>query len=1266
MYAVVCDRVGAQALREDVTGASFHAVCHPDATGAFQDKVDQSKLVALDPNATDADGKPVPLDVQTTLRAHRVARIEALARRRKDLIDAFDAAFPDDSIAVMDLGNPDPKQSCQAPAASGEGRLRDELKTAVGKMTDLYNDRTIPQLTEAMASVNERLKRSQDAQNALARLDAHEGYRPADISLGAARPTLSYPHLADLANALLDVLSKSDGGAHDQFEALLTTAHEELRTSVADPPLATLTIGKDTTDPTLTVLGRPRTDVEVARQIFLATDPAFKVRDPKFIVARDPRGVAAVPLVAGKMPAPFVDLTGPNAAPDGLPDLDALGRFVTTDGSTAPTPFVAPGIAPGSMQRDSLGRPLSTAPNATLYSYVDVNSSFAAAFARDITPLLDPDPTHQKEAVLDVLAGLDVIAGERSNQVKTYAPDPDAEAVWSATTPSTSPPPPGLSTSPVTISYSGFMADKSPLLDLVYAVGQVIGDPAADDMLALLSQLASDHPQIFARLVGMGFELRAISQKYPDAQIPANSTLWDELIDVFAQMADKPGLFEDLVGAFGTDDTLNLRSVFAAYIKYKDELTYDRDNLNGPAMNLATMTAGAPPQVPVDRSMPDSGSNRSEFQRFLQMLHDANGLAACTKEGAIAHVVWNGLALDYPTDFTAQAACLTLTGDLPPTTLHQCGILRFDNVAAMLLDVALGRAKFDIRDKCLGALVASPLTGIVGGADAFLETISGIKGFSLHPTVNGVARMTFFDAAHDGMPGDTKNAPTNKFLRDLLDPTPSPLCPIVPFTDSDGTVLNLRKCATFSDSLRSRDLDALFPLEEMGFIQHIGPLAAAFADHGGNLLFVQLFDTLHMHWGSNKQTASECTTTGTKATNPNWCSQDGGVSYEPMLAEILEKSDLFPALHDAVPVIKGMTVQHCLTRDAKTLACTKSETRSGVTVLANATRGLLSPTLNKGLTDRAGNVTNKRNDGTLTPQVLPIHLLIDSLKGFDGAFASLPSSDPRWANWKRARSQFTDALFTVNGTGTSAAFAEPAIPKIAPVLVDALRAQRFAHCNAPDWPCAWAKKELPDKATATVSGPTFARALDLAQAITADPKARAELERLLQYILSSGDSDAATATLAAMDDLTQALDNDQDLVPLLHAFADAAEPARVDDQKNIVRRGMADALVNMLARIFERQYDPDGTEICAKEIDPERTMIKVLNQLVTPLPDGRPAPLTTIIDVIADVNRAHPESTDKLDGGDYASIATEVSDFCTNKSRGLEQMYEIVREATVP
>ena len=52
------------------------------------------------------------------------------------------------------------------------------------------------------------------------------------------------------------------------------------------------------------------------------------------------------------------------------------------------------------------------------------------------------------------------------------------------------------------------------------------------------------------------------------------------------------------------------------------------------------------------------------------------------------------------------------------------------------------------------------------------------------------------------------------------------------------------------------------------------------------------------------------------------------------------------------------------------------------------------------------------------------------------------------------------------------------------------------------------------------------------------------------------------------------------------------------------------------------------------------------------------------IDVAADVNRASPEETSKLAPEDYGSIAREVSEFCTHPSRGLEQVYEVIRQAT--
>src|SRR2546422_6772967 len=81
LFGVLCDRVGAQALHEDLTGDSFRAICHKDATGAYGDKVDAARLPIAAEGAYDKDGNPVSVAVQNTNRAHAVVRIEALARR---------------------------------------------------------------------------------------------------------------------------------------------------------------------------------------------------------------------------------------------------------------------------------------------------------------------------------------------------------------------------------------------------------------------------------------------------------------------------------------------------------------------------------------------------------------------------------------------------------------------------------------------------------------------------------------------------------------------------------------------------------------------------------------------------------------------------------------------------------------------------------------------------------------------------------------------------------------------------------------------------------------------------------------------------------------------------------------------------------------------------------------------------------------------------------------------------------------------------------
>ncbi|MFI5299923.1 MAG: hypothetical protein ACHREM_17685, partial [Polyangiales bacterium] len=565
------------------------------------------------------------------------------------------------------------------------------------------------------------------------------------------------------------------------------------------------------------------------------------------------------------------------------------------------------------------------------------------------------------------------------------------------------------------------------------------------------------------------------------------------------------------------------------------------------------------------------------------------------------------------------------------------------------------------------------LTALVGGVDAFLDQTSGITGFNTHPTVAGVSRLVYVNTPHDGLPGDTTAAmqKTVNFLDGVIDPVPSMVCPLTPFTDTDGTVINLRKCASFADTLRGRDDNALFPLEQDDFIPTVGPLAAAFADNNASALFVTLFDTMHLHWGSTAQPADVCDPTLPK-TDARWCSQDGAVTYEAAIVDMLN-TDLFDVLHDLVGTLEATSIQHCDTWDTSTNTCTVASPRNGVTVLAEATRTVLDPARWPNLTDRKGDAFAVRNDGTQTPGLSPAYLLIDAMKGIDASFAAWATAHPgddRLPKWRLARSQIVDQLFTVDGTGPSSTVHEPAVPAFLPVALDALRAQVFAHCapsieGVPGATCAWASHDLVQSLETTISGPTFAASLDVIEKVRADDTSRAQLESLAAFMLDAASaSDAQATTLTSVVDLLQVLDDSLNLDPVEKIAADACVPSVVDSTGKVVRRGLVDAAVEALSHILAQAFD-GTTEICSREVDPNATIDFLLKRLITPQKNGQ-TPLEVLLSVAADVNRADPSARSKLTGADYANITSEVQDFLLNKSTGLEQVYEVLREATDP
>lgn len=1346
LFGVVCDRVSAQALREDLSGASFHAICHKDANGQYADQVDESQLPPPTDGLTDTNGNPVSVDQQAKNRAYALARIGALVRDRAALIEAFDFIFPNVNLPVKDIHNADPAHSCDP--AQGDAALRTlgkELSDLLGRLTPLYDDGTIPSSTEALARMSTAFQTSPDAQTALAHLSKRNGYRPLEIAIGMARPMLAYSQFRDFSAQSLRIFSSDadpfnpnpqydsnghriqiPGSAYAQLSALMAASHEELRTSTADPVLPVLGVAKDATlgrD----VLSRPRSNLEVMRELFYATDPTYdsSAKNPAYIVRRDARGFAMVALANGAIPAPFVDKNG-----DGLADVDDLGNFVTSNGQPAPSPFFSLD-APDSAPRDPFARALSG--QNLLYQYLDTSHLYSAQLLTDLKPLVDAAPVDNHETLMNALAGAWILYGDRSGpqgSKKSYPPDPNAVATWNLSHPNGPVAPAGLGTDPVVLEYNGFKTDTSPLLDLVYALGNVLGDQTSDDTLQYTRALVTGQTATVARLTGAGLAWKATADAHPEAKNAHNPTsvFWDEMLAVVQQIAMVPGLLEDVLRALGDDSVLGtsnnvpLGTLYSNYMKYGDHISYDRQNLNGPAFNVTTNKIEEM-KTPVDRSKPDVGFQRSAFARFLQAIYDTDGVTACNKDGAVAHA--QDLPLFGSGDIYSDSPYIGSLGASTP--FKECEVFKIPNLAKFYLDATIGRAQITFRPDIfreglnlgvthIGAAQVKTIedsTGIGNGSNCGAgpcipgswDTNTGDKlwrdatHYGYFPTPEFLNRLVYFDVAKDSPNSGDKNYTTNHFLTDMQGPyIGTAVCPerVIPDpcvgngncpsstdfgydVDADGMIHGLRSCKD-GDWLQQRDPDATLVWEDFGFYNAMAPVVTAFANHNSEELLIQILDILYKHWQDGQGTAQDCNPSDPK--DPRYCTQDGLSSYEPLLSEAFV-GDMLPAMHDLEKILETVQIPHCTAVDPTTKQCTASTQQDGITTFAETTRSLFDEDRARtvDLRDRLGNSFGLRNDGTHTAQVTPIYLLTNALDHIDAQFDAYAKANPtdteRLVKWRSARSQLVDQFLKVAGTGTGSSFANKSFPSFTPTLVDVIRAQLYANCPnsfTPPYPrCEWARTQLTQKMATTMSGPTFAGMMDVFEAIRADDGARIAMENLLTYLIdAASQNDAQASVMATTADMIQLLDDDTNLVPLYHVLAEGAAQSIRDDKGNVVQASAVDSTLALLSQIAAYARDSNGTEVCAREIDPNQVLNIALKNMVTPLPSDpstpnappRKTPIEVILDVITDVNRVSPDQTDKLQPPDYANISSNVSDFLINKESGLEQFYAIVRNGT--
>jgi PAS domain-containing protein len=1255
IYGAVCDRLGAGVLTEDLAGASYQRICHFDEEGRYGDTVDVSALPA------------VKGEKAKRARALAVAKLERLATRRRDLIRAINHAFPD--VAIADAAAEDPKATV---------RLHDALLRFSQDLTRLYEENIIePGTTPSMELVTGAfgrlfgaLENNDAARAALMRIAGRQGYRPLRAGLGAIRMLLAYPELGRMLDAELAVLG-SKGAALPALRKLLTVVKGELLS--ARPVVSSL--GAVTVSPQIFQPSRPRSALEVARALLLAEHESFaplSSAPPLYITHRDARGFAiplgSTPGVAGSVPAPFADQNG-----DGFADVDALGRFLDATGAPLEltAPFVLPGSgAPAPVAADAFGRPLEPT-----FQYLDTSRTLAGALARDLVALVDPtkyapegaaEPwLEEHETLLYALAGTYVLAGAREQALFDHTAE---ESVPAGTLcPIATEPNPITGKVLACTPYERFVGEASPLADLVHAAGQVVADPDSDAIFASLEKLFGEYEPVVARLIGAALRIKAIADEHDalaaqgleeKAALAYEVPVWDEVAQIVGKMAQKPGLVGRLVTALADpaivsshpQDALipdppssHMGETVSAYMRFVDQYTYDPESINGPPINLSDGGSLKNPHVPVDRTQPLRGDNRSMMERSLQAIYDAAHNRACTKEGAKVYSKVGNLELYYP-PFGAGYA--------------ECELMSFEDAGAFYLDTTLPdghpkRAKLDIKPADVQELLK--LVGNVMSIDALLEQSSGIAGLTLHPTPEAINRMMFF-GAQSVVYGkladyDAKNAgsPTAKFLEASLEPVSPPVCP----KQANGTF----KCATSAteDLMRLRDRGSVFAWERLGFYQYLRPQLRAFAETGcdaavtsctaenyeGESFFLDLMGVLWRHW-PGKDAGPYCDLSVPR-THPRHCSGAGINRYEPILAEAF-LTDFIPALHELAVVIAKEHV--VVARGPKA-----GQKLTGPEAIELMVRILFdqSYAAKMGIADRFGKAAAAWVDGTPQAQHTVFTLFADALHAMDRAFetSSVPDAAARRSKWKRARSALVDRFLAVESEGSAARFANRATARAVVTALRLFREQTNANCPDRDstGACAWARKELGHKLAATLSRPVFAAVTDLTEALMADEPARRELERMLSWaLLDQGSEDVLHALLASLSDLMQLLTADGDFAPIFNAVARAVAAPVGDDEAP----GCADRTLQVLEAL--------------RRIDRHRVLDHVMPRLVEPIDGGQGlSPLEIFLDAIADVNRTDASLGSPLDERDYRYVFRTLRELMTSETRGFEQLYYIVR-----
>ncbi len=920
---------------------------------------------------------------------------------------------------------------------------------------------------DALIGVLRLLADDDEAMAALERLNVKIGYRPLQPALGAIRAAVRYPELHELLLALSTAVTPG-GSARGEWDKLIAALGVTLRNA---QPSATP--------------DDPERTAALAVDLLLTEQPLLGTSKTIPLVRRDGRGVAE-PASVGTL---FVDGNS-----DGAADTNEVGQFVDAAGAllAVPQPFQLPEGADELPwpDRDDQGRPLDAAGGQLLYRYVDVDNTVLSAVSRDGVQLFDPG----NGTALDLLRGASALLGPRVEATRTYD---NGE----------------------TLTYRGFDLDQSALLDMLFGFLQVMRDPAIYDVLDLARVLLVDKSAEVSRLAEAIIGAGRLGDAHPEAEIPADAPLWDDLIPVIQQVIARPALATGLMRALEQPQVKELGERFGKYLTYKDRFD----------INPSTHAVTGSFQTEVDHAVADSGYSRSLFQRLLHLINDSNGARLCNKQDARVVDPYIGITLG------TYDECELV--DIPNLAVFYIQSIAYARTAGGLYICENAAGAFD------GTTTATTPQGCVAqgggrrprpkadqsfnwggfvegsidafGGDEFLEDTVGIAGFRTHPTPHALNRVLFLDPMPD-------------YLTNVIDEV----------RDRDNQTYKSQHAGTL-------------PVWELeGFYDQIRPVLQVFADNNAEQLFVDFMSALHKHWPTEDSISHQ----SVDPSAPDYVWGSGGNSYEPLMADILADRKLLDALVDVAPALDAVTVNG----------------KSYPTIARNAASFLLTPL--GGLTDRRGNLTSTTVDGRPVAVLSPWQVLADAYVMKQGR---MDVAGPEGEAWTDSIAEVIDVLARGQEVPTVGwQFRSPRFRGVAVALLDFLESRLQHHDEVGDR-TAWLTTEMPQDLENALSGPVLAGAADFVLSLQADPDTRVQLESMMRYLVDEVELDETYRTsVTAVADLLQLAVSDADIAPLARVAGEALRADRgwLEAQLIFVRKARESdvnrALVTMLINMY--------------------------------------------------------------------------------------------------